>query len=241
MRFWREEYSRPPQRAAGTVTSVVVHAAVITFAVVATNPPEGFVQGISSLANKVIYVAPPSRLPASEGSKAHLKYVDAAPEGDGSGFARGPIGAEIEKQPAVLSPRPGDLGTEKVATVESRQFASYDTVYTIAEVDSAVAVDPQSAAPAYPPALLKLGVEGSVMVRYVVDSTGHADMSTLQVVRASRIEFAVAVREALPNMRFLPAKMGDKAVPQLVEQPFHFKIQKPDTLAAATAPKKPPV
>lgn len=241
MKFWREEYVRPPQRTAGTVTSVVVHAAVITLAVVATNPPQGFVQGLYSLANRVIYVAPPARIPASEGSTEHLKYVDGAPEGDGSGFARGPVITEIEKQAAVLSPRPGDLGTEKVATVESRQFTSYDTVYTITEVDSAVAVDPASVAPAYPPALLKLGVEGSVMVRYVVDSTGHADMSTLQVVRATRVEFAVAVREALPNMRFLPARMGDKAVPQLVEQPFHFKIQKVDTALASGAPKKPPV
>jgi TonB family protein len=153
------------------------------------------------------------------------------------------VGAELDKQPAVLSPRPGDLGTEAGTTVETPHFASYDTVYTIAEVDSAVAVDPASTAPAYPPALLKLGVEGSVMVRYVVDSTGHADMSTLQVVRATRVEFAVAVREALPNMRFLPAKMGDKAVPQLVEQPFHFKIQKADTGIAAVpaTAKKPPV
>jgi hypothetical protein len=239
MKFWREEYTRPPRRAAGTVTSIVVHAAIITFAVVATNPPEGFVQGLYTLANKVVYVAPPSRMPSTEGSTEQLKFVDVAPVGEGSGFARGPIGAEQVKEVAVLSPQPGDLGTERKTAVESRQFASYDTVFTIAEVDSAVSVDPASAAPAYPPALLKLGVEGSVMVRYVVDSLGHADLSTLQIVRASRIEFAMAVREALPLMRFTPAKMGPKAVPQLVEQPFNFRIVKPDT-TNTIAPKKPP-
>jgi outer membrane biosynthesis protein TonB len=236
MKLWREEYTRPDQRAAGTAMSIVVHAAVITLAVLATNPPEGFVQGLYQLANKVIYVAPPAKAPATEGSKEQLKYEEGAPEGEGTGFARGPVGSEIEKKSVLLSPQPGDLGTEKAATVESRQYASYDTVFTIAEVDSAVAVDPTSSAPAYPPALLKLGVEGSVMVRYVVDSLGHADLSTLQIVRASRIEFAVAVREALPLMRFTPAKMGPKAVPQLVEQPFNFRIQKPDTVGV----KKPP-
>jgi protein TonB len=242
MRFWREEYARPDERAAGTVTSVVVHAALISIAVFATNPPAGFVQGLYTLANKVIYVAPPSKVPGSEGSKEQLKFVDAAPIGEGSGFARGSLGAEIEKQPGILSPRPGDLGTEKMNTIDSRQYASYDTVFTIAEVDSAVAVDPASAAPAYPPALLKLGVEGSVMVRYVVDSFGHADVSTLEVIRATRIEFAVAVREALPGMRFTPARMGPKAVPQLVEQPFNFRIQKVDTTKppAVATPKKPP-
>jgi TonB family protein len=176
-------------------------------------------------------------VPAAEPSVGQLRYVDAAPVGEGSGFARGPVGGEVEKQPVLLSPRPGDLGTEESSTVDQRKYASYDTVFTIAEVDSAVAVDPASAAPAYPPALLKLGVEGSVMVRYVVDSFGRADLSTLQVLRASRVEFAVAVREALPFMRFTPAKMGPKAVPQLVEQPFNFRIQKPDTLAV----KKPPM
>jgi TonB family protein len=240
LKWWREEYDRPEQRAVGSVMSVVVHAGLITLAVMATNPPEGFVQGLYTLANKVIYVAPPPRVPPTEGSTEQLKYVDAAPVGDGSGFARGSFGAEQAKQVGILSPQPGDLGTEKTNSVDQRQFTSYDTVFTIAEVDSAVAVDPSSAAPAYPAALLKLGVEGSVMVRYVVDSMGKADIATLQIVRATRIEFAVAVREALPFMRFTPAKMGSKSVPQLVEQPFNFRIQKTDTTGAATTTKKPP-
>ena len=238
MKVWREEYTRPDQRAAGTVTSVVVHAALITLAVIATNPPPGFVQGLFTLANKVIYVAPPARLPATAGSQAAVKYVDAAPVGEGSGFARGPVGAELEKQVGVLSPRPGDLGTELKSAVDSRQYTSYDTVFTITEVDSAVAVDPASAAPTYPAALLKLGIQGTVMVRYVVDSLGRADLSTLEILKASRVEFAVAVREALPNMHFTPARMRGKAVPQLVEQPFNFRIQNRDSVAAAV--KKPP-
>jgi TonB family protein len=249
MRLWREEYTKPERKAAGTAASVAVHAALITLAVIATNPPEGFVSSLYSLANRVIYVAPPPRIPKTEGSREQLKYVEESPVGEGGGFERGALpDVEPEKKPMVFTPRAGDLGTEKVAAVESRRFASYDTVFTIAEVDSAVAVDPMSTAPSYPPALQRLGVEGSVMVRYVVDSLGHADVSTLQIMRATRIEFAIAVREALPNMRFFPARMGEKAVPQLVEQPFNFRIQKADTsaaaaaAAAATAPvKKPPV
>src|ERR1044072_9536236 len=105
MKLWREEYTRHEQRAAGSVTSVVVHAALITLAVLATNPPEEFVQGLFTLANKVIYVAPPPRTPRSVESKGQLKYVDAAPVGEGSGFARGSIGAEQVKQPGILSPQ----------------------------------------------------------------------------------------------------------------------------------------
>lgn len=237
LRLWKEEYSRPDRRLGGTATSVVVHATLITLAVIATNPPAGMIESLYGLANKVIYVAPPPRVPPAEGSMEQLKYVDAAPEGLGSGFAKSVMaGLEGTRQSVEFSPRPGDLGTEKVTTPESRRFASYDTVFTIAQVDSAVAIDPMSAAPAYPAALLKLGVEGSVMVRYVVDSLGKADLETFQVVRATRIEFALAVRDALPGMRFSPARMGEKAVPQLVEQPFNFRITKPDTVAATKPP-----
>ncbi|HET9425120.1 MAG TPA: TonB family protein [Gemmatimonadaceae bacterium] len=240
MRLWKEEYSRPQRPTVGTALSIVVHAVLITLAVIATNPPEGFVSALNSLANKVIYVAPPPRIPSTEASLEKLEYVEAAPIGDGAGFPKGSEpGIEPEKKSVAFSARPGDLGTEQTPAIDSRLFASYDTVFTIAQVDSAVAIDPSSAAPAYPPALLKLGVEGSVMVRYVVDSLGRADVSTLQVVRSTRIEFAIAVREALPNMRFSPARMGAKAVPQLVEQPFNFRIQRPDTTAAAIT-KKPP-
>jgi TonB family protein len=239
MRMWKEEYTRPEKMSGGTAASIAVHAALITLAVIATNPPEGLMHSLYTLANKVVYVAPPPRIPSSEASREQLKYVDGAAVGDGAGFARGSLlSLETEKQPVMLSAKPGDLGMEQSNAVDSRHFASYDTVFSIAEVDSMVAIDPSSAAPVYPAALQKLGIEGSVMVRYVVDSLGHADVATLQVVRATRIEFAIAVREALPFMRFTPARMGAKAVPQLVEQPFHFRIEKPDTTAKA---KKPPM
>jgi len=237
MRLWKEEYTRPDRRALGTVTSVAVHAVLITLAVLATNPPEGFVSALNSLANRVIYVAPPPRMPSTEASQEQIKYVAAAPIAEGAGLERAsPTGPEPGKPGLAFAAKPGDRGTDQVESVDSRRFASYDTVFSIAEVDSAVAIDPSSAAPVYPAALQKLGIEGSVMVRYVVDSLGMADIATLKIVRSTRIEFAIAVREALPHMRFTPARMGAKAVPQLVEQPFNFRIQKPDTAAG----KKPP-
>lgn len=243
MRLWKEEYTRPERRTGGTAASIAVHAVLITLAVIATNPPEGFVKSIYGLANKVIYVAPPPRIPRTEGSRQQLKYEEEAPVGEGAGAASGSgAGMEPEKKSVFLAAKSGNLGTEQTEAVDSRRFASYDTVFSIAEVDEAVAIDPASAAPVYPAALQRLGIEGSVMVRYVVDTFGRADVSTLKIVRATRIEFAIAVREALPNMRFTPARMGVKAVPQLVEQPFNFRIAKPDTVSSApSAPKKPPL
>ena len=65
---------------------------------------------------------------------------------------------------------------------------------------------------------------GSVAARYVVDTTGFADTSSFQVMKSTNREFIAAVREALPYMRFQPAKIGQLKVRQLVEQQFSFKI-----------------
>ena len=38
--------------------------------------------------------------------------------------------------------------------------------------------------------------------------------------------FSLAVKNALPRMRFLPAEVGGRKVKQLVQQPFGFNINK---------------
>ncbi|MGH7619343.1 MAG: energy transducer TonB [Gemmatimonadaceae bacterium] len=91
-----------------------------------------------------------------------------------------------------------------------------------------------SAAPAYPLDLLEKHVEGMALVRYVVDTTGFADTHSFTVIRATDSGFVRAVRDALPYMRFSPAKIGAKKVRQMVEQPFTFKIAP----AAAAVPKR---
>src|SRR5581483_8749932 len=101
---------------------------------------------------------------------------------------------------------------------------SADSVFTVLEVDTAVVRSQSSAAPAYPLELLAKHIEGMALVRYVVDTTGFADPTSFVVVRSTDPGFARAVREALPYMRFSPAKIGTMKVRQLVEQPFTFRI-----------------
>ena len=88
-----------------------------------------------------------------------------------------------------------------------------------------------SAAPAYPPELLGEGIEGYVIVRYVVGSDGRADSSSLAVLTTTHRGFADAVRAALPYMRFTPARVDGRPVRQLVEQPFRFQIHRPAPVA----------
>jgi TonB family protein len=105
-----------------------------------------------------------------------------------------------------------------------------DSILTEIEVDSAVKRYEWSASPDYPITMLQQNVEGAAFVIYVVDTLGVADTASLKVVRATHNEFAEAVREAMPKMRFRPAILGGQKVRQLVQQNFTFKIQRPDSV-----------
>lgn len=83
-----------------------------------------------------------------------------------------------------------------------------------------------SAGPVYPDILRQAGVEGEAVVSFVVDSTGRVDLATFKVMRTTHELFAVAVKNALPRMRFIPAELGGKSVRQLVQQPYSFAIVK---------------
>lgn len=102
-----------------------------------------------------------------------------------------------------------------------------DNAYSMVEVDAEAAVDPTSAGPDYPPVLSLRAVEGGAVLRFVVDSTGFIDMSTVQVISATHKLFAEAVLDAMPKMKYRPASIGGRAVRLLVQQAFLFKIQRP--------------
>ena len=115
-----------------------------------------------------------------------------------------------------------------------------DSVFTILEVDSAVVRSQSSAAPAYPLELLTKKIQGSVNARYVVDTTGFADTTSFEVLTSTNEGFVRAVRDALPYMRFMPAKIGSTKVRQLVEQQFSFRIADTATYTAAAPRAKKP-
>jgi TonB family protein len=83
---------------------------------------------------------------------------------------------------------------------------------------------PGSQAPRYPDSLRTARVSGNVLAAFVVDTAGIADPTTIKIVRATDPLFADAVRNAVPNMRFLPAVVNGRSVRQAVQQPIIFNI-----------------
>lgn len=74
----------------------------------------------------------------------------------------------------------------------------------------------------YPDVLKAAGISGDVLTQFVVDTTGHVEMSTVRVMRSSHPAFTAAVRAALPTWQFRPAAVRGHAVRQLVQMPVWF-------------------
>jgi protein TonB len=101
----------------------------------------------------------------------------------------------------------GDHGARSIGTVEK------------------VAVPlPGNAQPVYPERLRSAGIEGSVVLRFVVDTSGRVEPGSMRVLQADHELFASAVRTALAKHRFIPAEVSARRVRMLVEQRFDFAI-----------------
>ncbi len=92
-------------------------------------------------------------------------------------------------------------------------------------VDVPVRMRANSPLPRYPDILRQSRVPGFVRVRFVVGPDGRAEMNTVQIVEESHPAFGQAVRNVLPRLRFTPARVGTRNVPQMVEIPFGFELR----------------
>jgi TonB family protein len=118
---------------------------------------------------------------------------------------------------ACEAPRPDPVAPGAIAQ-EANTYFEY-------QVETPVTMATGSDHPRYPDILREAGVEGEVLVSFVVDETGLADVSTFKVLRSTHELFAMAVKNALPAMRFVPAVVGGRPVRQVVQQPFSFAIE----------------
>lgn len=76
--------------------------------------------------------------------------------------------------------------------------------------------------PKYPSVLESSRVEGAVLVQFVVDTLGVADMSTFKVLDATNDLFAASTRATLSKWRFYPAEASGRKVRQFVQLPLKF-------------------
>ena len=218
-------------------TSVAAHAMLVVGAVYGSGVSARALE--QEFSKRVYFLPPPDRLLSSKAVLEHLYYVDL---GSGSTVSESPDADSRKLQAGGQreSPQPGgDVGKDMRSQVPTVAVPSEDSVYSVLDVEESAVRTEGSAAPIYPPELVKASVEGAVLTRYVVDTTGYADSATIQVLRSTHPAFVSAVLEALPRMRFSAASVHGKRVRQIVEQNFEFKITPPTVAPAEHTQAKP--
>jgi TonB family protein len=105
-----------------------------------------------------------------------------------------------------------------------RLAAGVTPTYFDYQVEKPASALPGSPTPIYPQSLRQARVTGTVLIQFVVDTNGKADLSTFKVLRSPDQGFSDAVRRVLPDMRYTPAEIGGHKVKQLVQEPFAFGI-----------------
>ena len=103
--------------------------------------------------------------------------------------------------------------------------SSSAAVLSADQVDRQAAALPGTLAPNYPEALRAQGVQGTVVVRFVVDSAGRAERGSFVVVGSANPLFSSAVETAVLRARFRAAELNGVRVSQLVEQSFAFTLR----------------
>jgi periplasmic protein TonB len=78
----------------------------------------------------------------------------------------------------------------------------------------------------YPRDLQESGIEGRVVVQFIVDQNGRVEPGSIKVVSATQDGFVEATRTALQEFRFKPAKRQGRTVRQVVNLPVTWTVER---------------
>jgi periplasmic protein TonB len=222
--------SRPKgsRSAAGAIASVTTHTALIAAAVFATAQARVQQRAPAETVRPVYF-------PPSVPQVHTARTMPAAPTRPTDVRRMIFVGTHID---VAIPPidittvvlKPGDFpststGALRPGTVET-PTPSYGSAFRADQVDRQVGLIPGVRPPAYPEALRSAGIEGKVLVEFVVDERGQPVQGSIRVVQSDNDLFTDAVGAALGRMRFTPAEVGGKKVSQLVQMPFVFTLNR---------------
>jgi TonB family protein len=213
---------------AGAIASVTTHTALIAAAVFATAQARVQPRAPAEIMRPVYF--PPST------PKVHTpRSMPAAPTRPVDGHRMIFVGTHIDIAippidiTTVVS-KPEDFGSASAGVLRpdgvEPQTRDYGSPFRADQVDRQVGLIPGARPPAYPEALRSGGIEGKVMVEFIVDELGRPVQGSIRVVQSDNDLFADAVRVALGRLRFTPAEVGGKRVSQLVQMPFVFTLNR---------------
>ena len=215
-----------PRRGGWAFASGMVHAAMIATAVALTLRDPVIKRAVEII--DIVYVPPleprpvaPSHLPPSFSAPATLTIVPLQPIDFPTVI---PVG--IPEPSTRLSDLATDIAGNGIITGPAGPARpAADGIHTKSTVDRAVIPSRNNAQPDYPGAMRAAGVDGSVLVQFVVDTTGRVEAASVSILRATHEQFGEAVRRWLGRTRYSPAEVAGRRVRQLVQQEVGFTLR----------------
>ncbi len=80
--------------------------------------------------------------------------------------------------------------------------------------------------PRYPDLLRQAGIDGRVLVEFVVDTMGRVERGSIKILSSTNQLFEQPTREAISASSFRPGKISGRAVRVRVQQPINFQISR---------------
>ena len=221
-------HRRGTRRSGWMMGSTLVHGALI--ATVATTGTREIVDRFSEPVDRIIYTAPapaaaaPAAAPQPAGA-ANRAAPPAPLPIDLKNIPLPGVGSIGDVTPTAAAPSDWGGGISLLPGAPTGGTAP-GGVFDVRTVDRAVLPSATNRPPEYPPVLRSAGVTGDVLVRFVVDTSGRVEPSSVEIAHASHDLFADAVRRWLPRTRYVPAEVAGRRVRQLVEQRVDFALQR---------------
>ena len=226
--------------------SIITHASLITFAVVASGPRPLSVSGARTIpAEEVHFIRTVEVVrSAANGTKGavaravkkavrllvpDMSHLQVVTDETLAALAKLPaVPSEIDLASRITSESDfGDVDTGALVNASSMWALTHpgkNGAYGQDVVERVAWPHQDNPRPRYPAELQRAGIEGTLMVQFVVDSTGRVDEKTLSFPSDVQPGFLRAVRDALLRSRFFPAELAGMRVRQLVQQQFTFVI-----------------
>jgi TonB family protein len=221
-------------RARWLTTSVVTHGLIVVLAVLATRAA---LEAPKVIPERVIFLfvpkptEPPPPEPKAQTPATSLVSTEPPPKG----FQTVVIPTEIPNviPPIDLEQRPldprdftgrgveggvahGVVGGTGPVEIE----ALYEATTSLEGFEPASVVS--QPLPKYPATLAAVGIEGRVMVEFVIDTTGRIEPGSIHATESTHPAFEAAARETMQGSLFHPARLGSRPVRQLTRQSVRF-------------------
>lgn len=213
---------RGPLRAGWTAASVSVHAALIVGAVVVTTQAPALLDVPEPVINVIPYQPP--RAPQPRPSQPTGPVMPGAPSLPSIPIPTVPT-FDVTRPFTTTTVAGTEIFDRPPGPIVPTVTAPGGGVHTSGGVDRIAAPLSGNGAPDYPRSLRTAGVEGSVLVTFVVDTTGRAEPGSITVVSSTHPLFADAVRQWLGRTRYAPAEIRGMRVRQLVQQEVGFALR----------------